>query len=169
MPSESTPVFQLSSTDIAPDSEIPSEFLYNGFGCTGTNMSPALSWSGAPEGTNSFAITVFDPDAPTGSGWWHWIVYDISPKVTELKTGAGVLRSLMMPVGAKVGTSDYGTKAYGGPCPPKGHGVHHYVFTVFALTVETLDVPDDASAALIGFNLHGNMLAKASFTALYSR
>lgn len=161
--------FQLSSTDIEADAEIPSQFIYNGFGCAGPNISPALSWSGAPAGTKSFAITVFDPDAPTGSGWWHWIVYDIAANVSEIKTGAGIIRSLKLPVGAKLGINDYGTKDYGGPCPPTGHGVHHYVFTVFALGVATLDVPDSASSALIGFNLNGTALAKASFTALYSR
>lgn len=159
---------QLSSSEIAADSVIPNKHVFNGSGCMGANISPALEWSGAPDGTKSFAVTVYDPDAPTGSGWWHWMVYDIPADVSSLVTGAGNDES-KLPSGARHGMTDYGVKRWGGPCPPPGDEPHRYIFTIFALSVDTLDVPDDATSALIGFNLNANALGKGSFTATFGR
>lgn len=143
--------------------------VYKGFGCSGKNQSPALKWGSAPKGTKSFAITVYDPDAPTGSGWWHWVVYNIPANVTGLKAGAGNSDGKLLPSGAVQGRTDYGVHAFGGPCPPKGDKPHRYIFTIHALKIEKIQVPYDASAALIGFNINMNALAKASFTAMYGR
>jgi Raf kinase inhibitor-like YbhB/YbcL family protein len=140
---------------------------YKGFGCNGDNLSPALEWKNPPAGTRSFAVTVYDPDAPTGSGWWHWIVYDIPATATGLPGGAGLNQAL--PAGAKQGRNDYGEHAFGGACPPAGDRPHHYIFTVYALKVDKLKVPDDASAALLGYNILGNRLGLAKLTTTYSR
>ncbi len=140
---------------------------YKGFGCNGDNLSPALEWKNPPAGTRSFAVTVYDPDAPTGSGWWHWIVYDIPATATGLPGGAGLKEAL--PAGVKQGRNDYGERAFGGACPPAGDRPHHYIFTVYALKVDKLKVPDDASAALIGYNILGNRLGLAKLTTTYSR
>ncbi len=161
--------FKLSSPEIKANSSIPKSFEFNGFGCSGLNKSPALKWSGAPKGTKSFAVTVYDPDAPTGSGWWHWMVINIPADVNELAAGAGDLNSTTLPSGAVQNRIDYGVAAWGGTCPPKGDRPHHYIFTVYALKTDKLEVPADATAALTGFMIHGNALGKASFTARYSR
>lgn len=161
--------FTLSSKSIAPDSRLTEEHVYSGFGCTGKNLSPQLQWTPGPEGTRSYAITVYDPDAPSGSGWWHWIVYNIPADVTELPAGAGAVSGESLPEGALHGRTDFGTYDFGGACPPQGHGEHRYTFTVFALKTETLDVPVEASAALIGFMINANKIAEASFTAKYGR
>lgn len=142
--------------------------VFNGFGCSGKNESPELKWSGAPAGTKSFAVTVFDPDAPTGSGWWHWVVYNIPVNVTSLPAGAGADGGKSLPEGAAMGRTDFGSKAYGGACPPPGKP-HRYVFTVHALKTEKITVPEDASPALVGFNLTGNRIGKAVLTATYRR
>lgn len=128
----------------------------------GANRSPELRWEGAPEGTRSFAVTCYDPDAPTGSGWWHWLVVNLPASVTSLEEGACVAC-----LGGQEVRNDYGDTAFGGACPPKGDGMHRYVFTVWALPVEKLDVTDTTSAALIGFQLNALALAKAKITATY--
>ena len=161
--------FMLSSPEIKANSTIPKSFEFNGFGCSGENKSPALKWSGAPKGTKSFAVTVYDPDAPTGSGWWHWMVINIPADVTELVAGAGVVNSTTLPKGAAQNRIDFGVAAWGGPCPPQGDKPHHYIFTVYALKSDKLDVPADATAALTGHMIHANALGKASFTATYGR
>jgi hypothetical protein len=161
--------FTLASPTIAPGTRLGSAQVFNGFGCTGQNISPALKWSGAPAGTKSYAVTVYDPDAPTGSGWWHWVVYNLPANVTELPEGAGAAGNANLPAGAAQGRTDFGTTAFGGACPPVGDAPHRYVFTVHALKVEKLELPADATAALIGYMLHANGLGKASFTALYGR
>jgi len=161
--------FILSSPTIAPDAMLADEQVYNGFGCSGKNRSPALKWTAGPSGTKSYAITVYDPDAPTGSGWWHWVVYNIPANVTELAPGAGDAGGQRLPAGALQGRTDFGTYDFGGACPPQGDKPHRYIFTVYALKVDKLDVPTDASAALIGFMINGNSLGKASFTAMYGR
>jgi Raf kinase inhibitor-like YbhB/YbcL family protein len=153
--------FTLTSPDVKAGAKIPAKHVFNGMGCTGQNVSPALSWSGAPAGTKSFAVTVYDPDAPTGSGWWHWVVYNIPANVTSLAEGA-------KNVGTE-GNTDMGAKGYGGPCPPPGDAPHRYVFTVYALKTDKIDVPANATAAMVGFNLHANQLAKATLTAKYGR
>ena len=161
--------FKLTSPTIKPDSRLTMEQVYNGFGCTGQNQSPELKWTPGPKETKSYAVTVYDPDAPSGSGWWHWVVYNIPAKVTELPAGAGDDGGKLLPRGAIQGRTDFGTHAFGGACPPAGDKDHRYVFTVFALNTGKIDVPVDASAALIGFTINADTIAKASFTAKYGR
>lgn len=161
--------FTLSSPDIASGSRIAPVFEFDGFGCSGQNRSPVLRWSGAPEGTRSFAVTVYDPDAPTGSGFWHWYVVDVPADVAELAANAGAQGGAHLPPGARHIRNDYGQYAWGGMCPPPGDAPHRYIFTVHALGVERLEVPDDAPAALAGFMVHAHTLAKATFTATYGR
>ena len=161
--------FKLSSPELKANSMMPKSFEFNGFGCSGENKSPALKWSGAPKGTKSFAVTAYDPDAPTGSGWWHWMVINIPANVSELPSNAGAANSTTLPAGAVQSRTDFGVAAWGGPCPPQGDKPHRYIFTVYALKTDKLDVPADATAALTGYMIHGNMLGKASFTAKYGR
>jgi Raf kinase inhibitor-like YbhB/YbcL family protein len=161
--------FTLSSPDIAAGGTIDKRFEFDGFGCSGENQSPALQWSGAPGGTKSFAVTVYDPDAPTGSGWWHWFVVNIPAKLTELKADAGAVSGANLPNGAKQIRIDYGMSGFGGVCPPEGDPPHRYIFTVHALNVEKLDLPPDATAALAGFMVNANSIGKASFEAKYGR
>ena len=161
--------FTLGSPDVSADAPIDRKFEFDGFGCSGENRSPALKWSGAPKDANSFAVTVYDPDAPTGSGWWHWFVVNIPGDVTELKPNAGAAGGANLPRGAMQMRNDYGTAAWGGVCPPEGDPPHRYVFTVFALKTDTLEIPADASAALAGFMVNANAIGKASFTAKYGR
>jgi Raf kinase inhibitor-like YbhB/YbcL family protein len=140
-----------------------------GFGCQGGNKSPHLAWSGAPPGTKSFAVTCFDPDAPTGSGFWHWLVVNIPAGVSELAADAGNRSAPRLPVGALQTRTDFGTPGYGGPCPPQGDHPHRYLFTVFAVGADSLQVTADTSAAVVGFQLHFNTLAKAAIMGLYKR
>ena len=161
--------FTLSSPDIPSGGSVPAHFEFDGFGCSGRNESPALHWSGAPEGTKSFALTVYDPDAPSGSGWWHWFVIDIAADTAGLAPNAGVKGGGSLPQAARQIRNDYGAYAWGGLCPPPGDKPHRYVFTVHALGVDRLDIPDDASAAVAGFMVNANTLAKASFTSTYGR
>ena len=140
-----------------------------GFGCAGGNKSPHLAWSGAPAGTKSFAVTCFDPDAPTGSGFWHWLVINIPANVTELPLDAGQRSSSKLPNGALATRTDFGAPGYGGPCPPPGDHPHRYLFTVFAVGAESLQAAADTSAAVIGFQLHFNTLAKAAIMGFYKR
>ena len=140
-----------------------------GHGCDGGNHSPHLAWSGAPVETKSFAVTLYDPDAPTGSGFWHWVVVNIPPNVTELALDAGNPRNPKLPQGALQTRTDFGAPGYGGPCPPEGDHPHHYLFTVFAVGVESLPVKADASAAAIGFRLQFKTLARAAIMGLYKR
>ena len=159
----------LSSPTVKPNSILSQNQVFNGFGCSGKNISPALKWSGAPKETRSFAITVYDPDAPTGSGWWHWVVYNVPANVSELAEGAGDAAGMLMPKGVVQGRTDFGASGFGGACPPAGDRPHRYIFTVYALKTEKIDAPADASAALIGFMINANKIDKASFTAKYSR
>jgi Raf kinase inhibitor-like YbhB/YbcL family protein len=161
----------LTSSDITEGGTIVNEQVFKGFGCTGGNVSPALSWSGAPGGTKSFAVSIYDPDAPTGSGWWHWVVFNLPPGTTSLPKGAGDVKKKLMPKGAIQSRTDFGADGYGGPCPPAGDKPHHYQITVFAVDVDKLpDAKNDAaSAALVGFDLHFHTLAKATLTGLYGR
>jgi len=161
--------FTLTSPTIGHGATLTEEQVYIGFGCSGKNRSPALKWTDVPKGTKSFAITVYDPDAPTGSGWWHWVVYNIPANVTGIAAGAGDPTGTLLPPGALQGRTDYGIHAFGGACPPQGDKPHRYIFTVHALRIEKIDVPNNASAALIGFMTNANSLGKASFTAKYSR
>jgi len=140
------------------------EQVFNNFGCTGGNVSPALQWSGAPANTKSFALTVYDPDAPTGSGFWHWVVFNIPAGTTSLAKGAS---GKSMPPGSVESRTDYGVAGYGGPCPPKGKP-HHYWFTLFAVDEPAIEGADaNTSAAVIGFNLHFHAIAKTKLLGLY--
>ena len=155
--------FTLSSTEL--QGQLTSKQVFNGFGCSGENISPELSWKDAPKGTKSFAVTVYDPDAPTGSGWWHWVVFDISKDKFTLPSGFGnseskdVIQSM----------TDFGKSGFGGACPPVGDKAHRYIFTVHALDVETLGLDKNANAALVGFYLNSHSLAKASIISYYGR
>ena len=142
--------------------------IYDRLGCRGKNISPELHWSGAPPATRSFAVALFDPDAPTGAGWWHWLVYDIPPSVTELAEGAGSPGG-RLPPGSVQGRNDFGSTGYGGPCPPAGDKPHHYVFTVYALRTDSIEAPPGSNPGRIGPVLDASALAKATFTALYGR
>ncbi len=134
--------------------------FFNSFGCTGHNTSPQLSWSGAPKGTESFAVTIYDKDAPSGSGWWHWLIFNIPADVTELKADAGDVNKSIAPQECTQSINDYSTYGYGGPCPPPGE-LHQYLITVFALKT-TLDLDKSTNPAVVGFNINANTIAKAS-------
>lgn len=159
--------FTLSSKDLGGEGTKTLEF--NGFGCNGDNQSPQLYWEHAPEGTQSFAITMYDPDAPTGSGFWHWVVFDIPSNVSELVTNAGNVSLNLAPKGAIQSMTDYGSRGFGGPCPPEGHGFHQYIITVYALKTAKLGLDAQVNPALVGFNLWNQTLAKASIVAYYKR
>lgn len=158
--------FTVTSPDFTPDTPIDNVHVYKGFGCEGENRSPELSWSGAPEGTKSYAVTIYDPDAPTGSGWWHWIVYNIPAKATGLNVGASAIN---LPWGALQARNDFGTFDYGGPCPPEGDEPHRYIVSVHALDVEKIDLAPGTPAAQIGYHIYAHTLAKAQLTAKYGR
>ena len=164
--STAAPALELKSPDISDGAKIAETFVFNSFGCTGKNVSPALNWSGAPAGTKSFAVTAFDPDAPTGSGFWHWVIFNIPADATGLPQGAGDAKSGKAPAGTIQTRNDFSLTGYDGPCPPPGDP-HHYHFTVFAVDAPKLDADADASAAVIGFNLHFHTLAKAEIVGVY--
>ncbi len=159
--------FTLTSPDIAEGQQLDNTFILNGFGCEGDNISPALAWNNAPEGTRSFVVSVYDPDAPTGSGWWHWVVFDIPANVTALDQGAGSVGG-KMPESAIQSRTDFGSTGFGGACPPPGE-VHRYKFTVHALGVDSLGLDENASAAMVGFMTGANSLGSAEITAVYTR
>ena len=160
--------FTLTSPDISSGGTIAETQVFNSFGCSGKNVSPALSWTNAPVGTKSFALMVHDPDAPTGSGWWHWVVYNIPADATSLPANAGDPKQNLMPGGTVQGRTDFGISGYGGPCPPPGKP-HHYYFRLYALKVPKIDVPDDATAAFVGFNVRANSLAETQILGLFGR
>lgn len=159
--------FTVRSADLGGQATM--DQVFNGFGCTGTNRSPQLSWTNPPEGTKSYAVTMFDPDAPTGSGWWHWVAFDIPSTTSGLPAGAGSPGTEALPVGTVQSMTDFGKTGYGGPCPPPGHGPHQYIITVYALKTEKLGLDATAGAPMVGFNLNQQMLAKASIVFYYGR
>ena len=162
--------FRVTSTDVKPGQKIGNEFVFNSFGCSGNNASPALAWQNAPAGTKSFAVTMYDPDAPTGSGWWHWLAFNIPAQTAALPTGAGSADGAKLPAGTVQSRTDFGAAGYGGPCPPVGNKPHHYIFTVFALKTETLPVVDaNSPGAMVGYFLNANALGKTSLIAKYGR
>ena len=157
---------RLISQDIREGEKLHNRHVFNGMGYEGDNISPHLAWDEVPPGCKSFAVTCYDPDAPTGSGWWHWVVVNLPANTRVLPQGSG--SSLVpLPEGALETRTDYGKAGYGGAAPPKGR-THRYIFTVHALDVEKLDVDADASGAMVGFNIHFHSLDRASITALYS-
>lgn len=135
-----------------------------GFGTDGGNRSPHLAWDDVPPNTKSFAITCYDPDAPTGSGFWHWLVVNIPTNVRDVAEGAGSLGSANLPAPALQTRTDYGQPGYGGPAPPDGP--HRYFFTVFALSIDKVPVSSDTAAAMVGFHLNANCIAKAALIGL---
>ena len=161
--------FTLSSPEIKQGGAIADEQVFNGFGCTGKNISPELKWSGAPAAAKSFALTVYDPDAPTGSGFWHWVVFNVPATATSIPKNAGDVKANLMPAGAVQSRTDFGVPGWGGPCPPQGDKPHRYIFTLFAVDVDKLDANAETSAAVVGFNLHFHTLAKATFTGKFGR
>jgi Raf kinase inhibitor-like YbhB/YbcL family protein len=159
--------FTLKSDAIS--GQIANAQVFSGFGCSGENISPALSWESAPEGTKSFAITMYDKDAPTGSGWWHWVVFNLPADTTTLPRNSGKPELGLMPKGVVQSQTSFGPAGYGGPCPPVGHGPHQYVFTIHALNVEKLDLDEKASPALVGYMLNAHTIQKASVIGYYGR
>lgn len=161
--------FVLTSPSMVAGSSMGQEQLFNGFGCSGGNISPELNWSGEPAATRSFAVTVYDPDAPTGSGWWHWLVFNIPATVHQLAGGSGNVEAGLAPAGSVQSRTDFGGTGYGGACPPEGDNPHRYQFTVWALDVETLPLDKEASGAMVGFFLRQHQLGQAGITVYYGR
>jgi Raf kinase inhibitor-like YbhB/YbcL family protein len=153
------PSFEVRSDDVADGQQMPENQAFDDWGMTGGNISPSLSWSGFPAETKSFAVTCFDPDAPTGSGFWHWLVIDIPATVTSLPAGAGG-GDLSLPDGAFHVRNDYMTKDFGGSAPPQGDPPHRYVFAVHAVDSEKLGIDSDVSPAVAGFNLRFHTIAR---------
>lgn len=162
--------FTLESGEFRHDGPLAMEQAFNGFGCTGGNLSPSLRWRGAPAGTRSFALFVHDPDASTGgSGWWHWVVTNIPAGTTQLLKGAGQADGSALPAGTHQIPTDFGVPGWGGPCPPVGDKPHRYHFRLVALKVERLDLPPQATAALAGFMANANALGSATLTGWFGR
>jgi Raf kinase inhibitor-like YbhB/YbcL family protein len=159
--------FTLKSDDLR--GQLTQAQVFSGFGCSGKNISPSLKWTNAPGNTKSFAVTVYDPDAPTGSGWWHWVIFNIPAGVNELKADAGRIEKKLAPAGSIQSVTDFGKPGFGGACPPQGDKAHRYIFTVHALNVAKLDLDEKASPAMVGFVLSSNTIAKASLIAYYQR
>lgn len=159
--------FKLMSSDIQHGRQLDEMHIQNGSGCSGKDVSPALSWSGAPDSTRSFAVTMFDPDAPTGSGWWHWTIVNIPRGVHELPRDAGNRNGTKVPAGAVQGRTDFGNAGYGGACPPSG--THRYRFKVWALNVDRLPVDHESSGALVGYLLNANSIATAELVPISTR
>lgn len=164
---DSTKTFSLTSTDLGGQGTRRQEA--DTLGGNGDNVSPQLSWSNAPAGTKSFAITMHDADAPTPGGFWHWVVFDLPIEVSSLPTGAGSTAAEGMPSGAKQSVTDFGVSGYGGPAPPAGHGLHRYIITVHALDCETLGPDTDTPAGQVGFNIWAHQLGMASIVFYYQR
>jgi Raf kinase inhibitor-like YbhB/YbcL family protein len=155
---------RVESKSIQEGGDIDKEFVFTG--CGGRNRSPQLSWSGAPAGTRSFAITCFDPDAPTGCGYWHWLLFDLGASTTSLEAGAGTEKS---PPGTKTGYNDFGASSYCGPCPPKGDVPHRYIFTVYALDIDRIEGANESTTgATLVFQMAGHVLASGSISGRFS-
>ncbi|HEY2207228.1 MAG TPA: YbhB/YbcL family Raf kinase inhibitor-like protein [Pseudonocardia sp.] len=160
--------FTVTSTDLKDGDQLAERHRSGVMGVPGgEDVTPQLAWSGAPEGTKSYAVTCFDPDAPTGSGFWHWAVANIPAGVTELPTGAGTEGGPGLPDGALTLPNDASIKGYVGAAPPPGHGDHRYYFTVHAVDVEQLELPDGATPAFLGFNLFSHTLGRATVVGVF--
>jgi Raf kinase inhibitor-like YbhB/YbcL family protein len=162
-PAKNASSLRVTSKAFADGGDIPMENVFTG--CGGKNVAPELTWVGAPDGTKSYAITCFDPDAPTGSGYWHWVLANLPASVTSLAAGDGNSDS---PKGGQGGYSDFGMHSYGGPCPPKGHGKHHYTFTVYALDIEKVEgASGGTTGATLVFMMRGHVLATGQITGTF--
>jgi Raf kinase inhibitor-like YbhB/YbcL family protein len=159
--------FALNSKEMKK--QLTEDQVYSGYGCTGKNISPQLTWSDAPEGTKSFAVTVFDPDARAGRGWWHWVIFNIPAGVHDLPTDAGNIEKKLAPEGSVQSVTDFGQPGFGGACPPKGEIPHRYIFTVYALDEEKLDLDEKTPPARVGSVLEKHALGKATLTSYYGR
>ena len=155
--------FTLRSADMQDGHTLKLSQIYKGLGCDGKNTSPQLSWTNPPAGTKSFAITAYDPDAPTGSGWWHWTMVNIPANIKNLPANAGAPHGKNLPTGAVQGRNDFGYAGFGGACPPT------YRFTIWALKTDKLPIDNQSSGALVGFMLNENVLARAEITPNYGR
>lgn len=161
--------FDVTSVDMREGEALTQQQVFNGFGCQGSNVSPQIAWRNAPQGTRSFAVTFYDPDAPTGSGWWHWTVFNISSKESQLVRNAGAVGSNLLPVGAVQGRTDFGAAGFGGACPPVGDKPHRYQLTVWALNTDKLPLDEQASGALVGYMLNAHSLGQARLTPVFGR
>jgi Raf kinase inhibitor-like YbhB/YbcL family protein len=159
--------FEISSPAIGSDNTIPLKYTANSFGCSGPNVSLPLVWKDVPADAKSLTLTMYDPDAPTGSGFWHWLVANLPPTTTSLGEGAGQVGNAKLPAGAVQARGDAGVSGYFGPCPPQGDAPHRYVITIFAVKADKLDIDANTSGAVVGFNLHFNAAEKASVTYTY--
>lgn len=155
----------LKSADVKNGDSLNPAQIFNLWGCSGTNLSPQLTWSDPPKGTKSFAVTMYDPDAPTGSGWWHWVMINIPANVNSLKEGAGNVSGQNLPTGSSMVTNDFGFKGFGGACPPENAKPHHYTITVYALDVPTITIPFRASPAFAGYKILAHAIDKAVLIA----
>lgn len=161
--------FTLSSPDFHHDAPLSDSNAFKGYGCQGANRSPALRWNNPPAGTRSFALLVHDPEAPTGgSGWWHWQVVDLPAEQRQLPGNAGSPKGTALPGGTRQLRTDFGTAAWGGPCPPAGDLPHRYQFTLYALSVKKLDLPKGAGPAMAGYLVNKFSIGKATLTGTYA-
>jgi len=149
------------------DGQLSKNQEFNGFGCTGKNISPELHWTNPPKGTKSFALTVYDPDAPTGSGWWHWLIINIPADALKVSENASANNAL--PKGSLETMNDYGTTLFGGACPPEGDNAHRYIFTLHALDTAKLDLNAKSDSALVGYMINSHTIEKTSLISYYKR
>ena len=158
---------KVTSTSFKNNETLQNKYVFNSFGCTGENKSPQVKWSKGPEGTKYYAVTVYDPDAPTGSGWWHWTVLNIPSTVTELAEGiSGDVKK--MPKDSIEARTDFGKPGYGGPCPPPKSAPHHYIVTVYALK-DKIPLDQEAPGAMVGYYINSLKISEGKITGLYSR
>lgn len=159
--------FTLTSTDL--QGQLTNTQVFAGFGCSGDNISPQLAWTNSPDSTKSFAITVYDPDAPTGSGWWHWVIFNMPATTNVLEANAGYIENGLAPEGSVQSITSFGKAGFGGACPPEGDKAHAYIFTVYALSIEKIELESNAPPAMVGYYLNANAIEKASLISYYGR
>lgn len=161
--------FVLTSPQLEPGARMGGEQVFNGFGCNGANVSPELHWQNSPEETKSYAITVYDPDAPTGSGWWHWIIFNIPKEVKSLNKNAGQVDAGIAPKESVQSRTDFGRPGYGGACPPQGDQLHNYIFSIHALDIDKLELNEETPGAMVGYYLYKHTIEKDELRVTYSR